>query len=99
MGGYAALEPRSKAPKQVPHRTAAATEEAIVRLRKELSDQGLDAGAETIRYHLGPWYLRLRPTLVTTGYAASLDAVVRPSANDRPQEDSDHAGDATTVDS
>jgi transposase InsO family protein len=52
-GGYPALEPRSKAPKRVPHRTAAEIEEAIVRLRKELSDQGLDAGAETIRYHLG----------------------------------------------
>jgi len=51
-GGYPAIEPRSRAPKTIPSRTPAEIEERIVRLRKELADQGLDAGAETIRYHL-----------------------------------------------
>ena len=51
-GGYGAIEPRPKVARTIPHRTSAEIEDEIVRLRKELSDQGLDAGAETIRYHL-----------------------------------------------
>jgi len=51
-GGYEAIEPRSRAPREIPHRTPAALEDEIVALRKELSDLGLDAGAQTIHYHL-----------------------------------------------
>jgi transposase InsO family protein len=51
-GGEAALAPRKRGPKAVANRTAAATEDAIVALRKELDDQGFDAGARTIHYHL-----------------------------------------------
>jgi transposase InsO family protein len=51
-GGYEAIAPRSKAPKDIPHRTPDAIEDAIVALRKELADLGLDAGAQTIHYHL-----------------------------------------------
>ena len=51
-GGYAALVPRSKAAATIPHKTPPQIEDEIVRLRKELTDQGLDAGGETIRYHL-----------------------------------------------
>jgi transposase InsO family protein len=51
-GGYAAIEPRSKAPKHTPHGTSPELEDEIVALRKDLSDQGLDAGAQTIHYHL-----------------------------------------------
>ena len=51
-GGYEAVTPRSRAARTIPHRTPTEIEDEIVRLRKELSDQGLDAGAETIRYHL-----------------------------------------------
>jgi transposase InsO family protein len=51
-GGYPALEPRSRAPKRIPHRTSPELEDRIVALRKELFDQGLDAGAQTIHYHL-----------------------------------------------
>ena len=51
-GGYEAIAPRSRAPGHVPHRTPDATEDAIVALRKELGDRGLDAGALTIHYHL-----------------------------------------------
>jgi len=50
-GGYEAIEPRSRAPKRVPHRTAPELEEEVVALRKELSDLGVDAGAQTIHYH------------------------------------------------
>ena len=52
-GGYGAIEPRSRAPKRIPHRTPDAVEDEIVALRKELAELGLDAGAHTIGYHLG----------------------------------------------
>jgi transposase InsO family protein len=51
-GGYEALKPRSKAPHRIPHRTSSEMEEAVVLLRKQLTDAGLDAGAATIHYHL-----------------------------------------------
>ncbi len=50
--GEAAFEPRSRRPHTSPHAVTADLEEQIVRLRKELSKQGLDAGADTIRTHL-----------------------------------------------
>jgi transposase InsO family protein len=50
--GEAALEPRSRRPKTSPNATAPDTVDLIVRLRKELAAKGLDAGPETIRWHL-----------------------------------------------
>ena len=50
--GYEALEPRSRRPKTVPRRTPDALEDAIVELRKQLSELGVDAGADTIGWHL-----------------------------------------------
>jgi transposase InsO family protein len=50
--GEAAFEPHSRRPHASPHAVPAAVEDQIVRLRKELSRQGLDAGADTIRTHL-----------------------------------------------
>ena len=50
--GPAGLEPRSRAAKTVANKTPEWVEELIVRLRKELDDTGLDAGPETIRWHL-----------------------------------------------
>jgi transposase InsO family protein len=50
--GEAALEPRSRRPKRSPAATPAATIELIVRLRKELAEAGLDAGPDTIVWHL-----------------------------------------------
>jgi transposase InsO family protein len=51
--GLAGLEPRSSAPKTSPERTSTEIENAVVALRKELDEAGLDAGASTIRWHLG----------------------------------------------
>ncbi len=51
-GGYDAIEPRSRAPHTVANKTAPEIEDLIVAKRKELLDAGLDAGAETIAYHL-----------------------------------------------
>ena len=52
LEGDTAFEPRSRRPKTSPTKTADATVELIVGLRRTLTQQGLDAGAETIRWHL-----------------------------------------------
>ena len=51
-GGYEALEPRSKAAKKVANRSSSELEERVVRLRKELTEDGFDGGPQTIHYHL-----------------------------------------------
>lgn len=50
--GQAAFEPLSRRPHRSPNATAAATVELVLRLRKELTEQGHDAGADTIGWHL-----------------------------------------------
>jgi transposase len=52
-GGYEALVPRSRAAKRIPHRTPADLEGEIVAIRKDLTELGVDAGAQTIHWHLG----------------------------------------------
>jgi transposase InsO family protein len=50
--GEGAFEPHSRRPHTSPGRVDLVVEEAIIALRKQLSEQGLDAGAETIGWHL-----------------------------------------------
>jgi transposase len=50
--GEAAFEPRSRRPKTSPSAVSGQVADLIVRLRKELSGQGLDAGPHTICWHL-----------------------------------------------
>jgi transposase InsO family protein len=52
IGGLAAIEPKSRAPRQVANKTPVEIEDAIVAMRKELDDAGLDAGPATIAFHL-----------------------------------------------
>jgi transposase InsO family protein len=51
-GGEAALVPKKRGPKVPPNLTSPALEDAIVAWRKYLSEDGLDAGARTIHWHL-----------------------------------------------
>jgi len=51
-GGEEGLGPRSKRPRSSPRRLSSEVEEEIVALRKSLAEEGLDAGAHTIQYHL-----------------------------------------------
>ncbi len=51
--GLDGLEPRSRAPKTSPQRIGDELEDAIVALRKQLDDLGVDSGAGTIHWHLG----------------------------------------------
>ncbi|HRW39912.1 MAG TPA: IS481 family transposase [Microthrixaceae bacterium] len=50
--GDTAFQPRSKRPKSSPTATTEATVELIIATRTQLVDQGLDAGATTIAWHL-----------------------------------------------
>lgn len=50
--GEAAFEPLSRAPKSSPGATPPETVELVLGLRKKLGESGLDAGADTIGWHL-----------------------------------------------
>ena len=50
--GDTAFEPRSRRPKRSPNTTSEATVTLILELRRRLTEEGLDAGAETIGWHL-----------------------------------------------
>lgn len=52
LEGEATFEPRSRAPTSSPGATPAATVELVLRLRKQLTEAGLDGGADTIGWHL-----------------------------------------------
>ena len=50
--GWAGLEPRSRRPHRSPTRIADRFEDEIIALRKQLAENGYDAGAVTIQHHL-----------------------------------------------
>jgi transposase InsO family protein len=50
--GEGGLEPRSRRPRSSPRQTPVELEDEIIELRKTLAEQGLDAGAHTIAFHL-----------------------------------------------
>ena len=52
LEGLDGLAARSRRPRRSPNQTSLAVEDEIVRLRKALGDSGLDAGPDTIRWHL-----------------------------------------------
>ena len=51
-GGYGALAPKSTAPHRRPTQLDGALENEIVMIRKQLDEEGFDAGPLTIQYHL-----------------------------------------------
>jgi transposase InsO family protein len=83
-GGYAAIAPRSRAARTIPHRTPDDLEDEIVALRKELTDQGLDAGAATIASHLGRRH-RAVPSVSTIWRVLRRRGFVRPQPHKRPR--------------
>jgi transposase InsO family protein len=52
LEGPEGLEPRSRRPKRCPTRIADLYEDEIVALHKQLAGDGLDAGPQTLHYHL-----------------------------------------------
>jgi transposase InsO family protein len=83
-GGYGATQSRSRAPRTIPHRTPVELEDQIVTLRKELAEKGLDAGAETIHYHLGLYGDRV-PSVTTIWRVLRRRGFVTPQPHKRPR--------------
>lgn len=83
-GGYEAITPRSRAPRTIPHRCSDELEDAIIELRKELSDLGLDAGAQTIHYHLSRRHERV-PSVSTIWRVLRRRGFVVPEPHKRPR--------------
>jgi transposase InsO family protein len=82
--GQAGLEPRSRRPHHSPHATGPEVEEQIITLRKQLAEQGLDAGAHTIADHLahhGP----PAPSPATIWRILSRRGLVTPQPHKRPR--------------
>ena len=85
-GGDEGLAARSKRPRSSPSRAAAGVEDEIVALRKALADEGLDAGAHTIHFHLSR---RRRaeavPSVATIWRILSRRGFVTPQPQKRPR--------------
>jgi transposase InsO family protein len=82
--GEAAFEPRSRRPKTSPSAISAGTEELIVRLRKDLAGQGLDAGPHTIAWHLEQHH-QVRVSAATISRYLTRHGLVIPEPRKRPR--------------
>ncbi len=82
--GEAGLRPRSRRPRSNSRRTAAAVEDEIVELRKRLTEQGLDAGAATIGWHLGQRHGQA-PATATIWRVLTRRGFVVPQPHKRPR--------------
>jgi transposase InsO family protein len=82
--GEAAFEPRSRRPRHSPTALGADTVELIVRLRKELTDAGLDAGPATIGWHLQHHH-QLRLSESTIARTLTREGLVVPEPKKRPK--------------
>jgi len=83
--GLAGLEERPRIPRRTPHRIADDVEDAIVRLRKELCDAGLDHGASTIQWHLGCCLDGAVPSVATVHRVLVRRDLVEPAPRKRPK--------------
>src|SRR5689334_18648823 len=82
--GAAAFEPRSRRPKSSPSAIASATVALIIELRKELAGQGLDAGPDTIAWHLAHQY-QVRVSAATVARYLARAGLVVPEPRKRPK--------------
>ena len=82
--GEAAFEPRSRRPKTSPTATSASTVELIIQLRKRLSEQGLDAGPDTIAWHLRQHH-QLAVSRATISRYLTAHGLVTPQPKKRPR--------------
>lgn len=82
--GEAAFEPRSRRPLACPSAVSPGVIELIVRLRQELSGQGLDAGPHTIAWHLRQYHqVRVSPATISRHLARA--GLVTPAPAKRPK--------------
>jgi transposase len=82
--GEAAFEPRSRRPQSSPSATPPASIELVLRLRKQLTDAGLDAGAETIGWHLSHHH-RITLSRATINRILIRNGAATPDPSKRPR--------------
>jgi transposase InsO family protein len=85
LEGTAGLQARSRRPLRSPSRIVDRYEDEIVSLRKELCDLGVDAGAETIRYHLGKRHSEVVPSVSSIWRVLKARGFVTPQPKKRPK--------------
>jgi transposase len=83
-GGVEALTPRKRGPKVPPNLTPSALEDEIVLWRKRLADDGLDAGARTISWHMAKGG-GVVPALSTIHQVLVRRGLVTPQPQKRPR--------------
>ena len=82
--GDAAFEPRSRRPRTSPNATAPAVVDLVVRLRKELTELGTDAGPHTIAWHLQHHH-QTQVSTATISRILSRAGQVTPDPSKRPK--------------
>ena len=83
-GGLDALEPRSRRPKTTPIATPETVRQRVIELRAQLTADGLDAGPETIRWHLEREGLRA-PSTSTIRRVLHEVGLISPEPRKRPR--------------
>jgi transposase InsO family protein len=83
--GLDGLEPRPRAPKTNPNRSSVEVEDAIVALRKELAELGVDHGPSTIHWHLSQRDVGKVPSEATIWRALVRRGFVVPEPRKRPK--------------
>ena len=82
--GEAAFEPRSRRPKTSPSAISGDAAGLIIRLRKDLAGQGLDAGPQTITWHLEHRH-QVKVSAATISRYLSRAGLVTPAPAKRPK--------------
>ena len=82
--GEAAFEPRSRRPKTSPSAISDEAADLIIRLRKELAGQGLDAGPQTIAWHLEHHH-QVKVSAATVSRYLTRAGLVTPDPAKRPK--------------
>jgi transposase len=82
--GEAAFEPRSRRPKTSPAAISDGAADLIMRLRKELAGQGLDAGPQTIAWHLQHHH-QVKVSAATVSRYLARAGLVTPAPAKRPK--------------
>jgi transposase InsO family protein len=81
--GEAAFEPRSRRPHTSPTATDATVVDRILRLRKQLTEQGLDAGPHTLVWHLQQDHITVSPATISR--ILTRHGAVVPNPSKRPK--------------
>ena len=82
--GDVAFEPRSRRPKTSPTAIAPATIDLIIRLRKQLTEYGMDAGPDTIAWHLQHHH-NVQASTSTIARTLNRQGLVVPQPKKRPK--------------